>query len=554
MDNNELFKNNNNESTDTAEVRQDAGAAPINEGIPADKAAPEQTAAKQPEAPAANEPQSAGPQAYPYEQAPQYSAASHQRYNPYAQEAPAQNPSQNYYSAQGGYRNPYQNGYANPTPQNDFSRYQNTASNYTQIPRDTVYINNQPEAPKKKKEKAPGKRIGFGAAAAIVAICMVFSGGAAFVGTYLANRLNGVTGGTDSEGNIITAAGKPSVIFQSYNNPNDAIGTYEQVAEAVAPTVVEITTESISTSSTFWGGSYVTSGAGSGVIISEDGLIVTNNHVVSGASTIKVTLKDGTEYTAKLIGADSDSDIAVIKVEGKKLPFALMGDSDKLTVGQEVVAVGNPLGELGGTVTNGIVSALSRDVNIGGTEMTLIQTNAAVNPGNSGGGLFNMYGELIGVVNAKSTSTSSGTSVEGIGFAIPINTATKVASERVNYGYVRGKVMLGISYVDVTSTYDAMRYGVNALGMYIAEKYEGFEVADRVTAVDGKEVTYGADVKSLLKNYKVGAEITITVVRKGQYVEVKVTLKEYVPEGATVTDEEQTSRFESNFESQSARH
>jgi serine protease Do len=158
-----------------------------------------------------------------------------------------------------------------------------------------------------------------------------------------------------------------------------------------------------------------------------------------------------------------------------------------------------------------------------------------------------------GVVNAKSTSTSSGTSVEGIGFAIPINTATKVASELVNYGYVRGKVMLGINYVDVTSTYDAMRYGVNALGMYITAKYEGFEVADRVTAVDGKEVTYGADVKALLKNYKVGDELTITVVRKGQYVDVKVTLKEYVPDGV-IADEEQTSRFESNFESQSARH
>ena len=132
------------------------------------------------------------------------------------------------------------------------------------------------------------------------------------------------------------------------------------------------------------------------------------------------------------------------------------------------MAVGNPLGELGGTVTNGIISALSRDVNIDGTEMSLIQTNAAVNPGNSGGGLFvNMYGELIGIVNAKSTSTSSGTSVEGIGFAIPVATATKVAEELVNYGYVRGKVMLGITYVDIEDAYTAMRYRVNDLGLYI---------------------------------------------------------------------------------------
>ena len=180
----------------------------------------------------------------------------------------------------------------------------------------------------------------------------------------------------------------------------------------MTPTVVEIVTESVSTATTFWGGNYVTSGAGSGVIISSDGLIITNNHVVSGANTIKVTLKDGTQYDAKLIGTDPDSDIAVIKIEATGLPCALVGDSDKLEVGDEVVAVGNPLGELGGTVTNGIISALSRDVNIDGTEMSLIQTNAAVNPGNSGGGLFNMYGGLIGIVNAKSTSTSSGTAVD----------------------------------------------------------------------------------------------------------------------------------------------
>ena len=252
-------------------------------------------------------------------------------------------------------------------------------------------------------------------------------------------------------------------------------------------------------------------------------------------STIKVKLTDGTEYTASLIGTDSDSDVAVIKVDATNLPFALIGDSDELKVGQEVVAVGNPLGEFGGSVTNGIVSGLSRDVNISGTEMNLIQTNAAVNPGNSGGGLFNLYGELIGIVNAKSSSTSSGTSVEGIGFAIPIDTAINVATELTNYGYVRGRVMLGINIIDINNSWDAMRYGVNSLGVYVSSsefEENDLQSGDRIVAVDDIEVEYSTDVKAAIKGHEVGDVITVKVVRNGKYVDVKVTLHEYVPSTA----------------------
>ncbi len=416
-----------------------------------------------------------------------------------------------------------------------------TAESTYNAPRETFYAGGAP-----KEEKKAAACFGFRSAAILVAVCVILSGGAAFAGTYAAQRIGGASDGAIGGEKIFS--GTPSVVLQAYTNPNEASGTYEQVAAAVSPTVVEITTESIVTDSVFWGGNYVTSGAGSGVIISADGLIVTNNHVVSGANTIKVTLTNGEEYTAEVKGTDSDSDIAVIKVDAENLPFALLGDSDKLVVGQEVMAVGNPLGELGGTVTNGIVSALSRDVNIDGTEMTLIQTNAAVNPGNSGGGLFNMYGELIGIVNAKSTSTSSGTSVEGIGFAIPVNTAAKVAEELMNYGYVRGKVMLGITYVDVDSSYKAMYYRVSALGVYIAtsEYTDELKAGDRIVAIDGEEVTYGADVKAALRGHEVGDEITVTVVREGKYVDVKVTLREYVPAEAQATEED-SSRFEDNF-------
>ncbi len=430
-------------------------------------------------------------------------------------------------------------------PAEDFQNEIYTEATHEDIPEPigepTVYVKSSAKA-----EKPPRAKLGVGATAAVIAVCVVFSGVAAFCGTFLANNLTGILHGGSTPGKL--HAGTPSIVLQSYENENREAGTYTQVAEAVSPTVVEITTESIVTDSVFWGGNYVTSGAGSGVIISADGTIITNNHVVSGASTITVRLTDGTEYAATVLGADSDSDIAVIKISAENLPFALIGDSDALKVGEEIVAVGNPLGELGGTVTNGIVSALSRDVSIDGTEMTLIQTNAALNPGNSGGGLFNMYGELVGIVNAKSSTTASGMSVEGIGFAIPSNTAVNVASELTNYGYVRGRVMLGISYVDVDSSYKAMYYRVGALGVYVAESpyNDELKAGDRIVALDGAEVTYGADIKAAIKDRAVGDEISLTVVRDGKYVEVKATLREYVP--TTVASD--SSEFENNFDSE----
>lgn len=425
--------------------------------------------------------------------------------------------------------------------QNNQNSY-NTSS-YDTAPDNPIYISSATQAPP-KKEKAS---LSFGTAALVVFVCMLFSAVAAFGGTAIANALTSsglVSSPTSPLGNSTT----PSVILQSYDNPNTVAGTYEQVANAVSATVVEITTESIVTDSYFWGGNYVTSGAGSGVIISSDGLIITNNHVVSGANTITVRTKDGTEYPAIVIGTDSDTDIAVIKIGATDLPFALLGDSDALAVGQEVLAVGNPLGNLGGTVTNGIISATSREVEIDGTTMALIQMNAAVNPGNSGGGLFNLYGELIGIVNAKSTTTSSGVSVEGIGFAIPINTAAKVSTELVNYGYVRGRVMIGISCEDIEDSWEAMMYRVSALGTYVTSSiHDDLKIGDRIVAVDGQEVMYQADIKAVIKNYSVGDTVIIKVVRNGKYHDVNITLTEYVPTSASTESSPSADEFESNF-------
>ena len=190
-----------------------------------------------------------------------------------------------------------------------------------------------------------------------------------------------------------------------------------EVVEQVADTVVEITTTNVVTDRFY--GQYVTSGAGSGVIISENGYIITNHHVIDGARSITVRLTDGSEFAATLIGSNADKDIALLKISATGLRAAVLGSSEALVVGQEVVAIGNPLGSLGGTVTDGIISALDRTVVIDGHRMTLMQTNAAINPGNSGGGLFNRAGELIGIVNAKQADTG----IEGLGFAIPIDVA-----------------------------------------------------------------------------------------------------------------------------------
>ena len=203
--------------------------------------------------------------------------------------------------------------------------------------------------------------------------------------------------------------------------------TVQQIIEQNEDAVVEIRTESVTYDN--WYGQYVTEGAGSGVIILSNGYILTNNHVIEDATKITVTLHDGTEYEAELIGSESNEDVAVIKIDAEDLTTAVCGDSDNLQVGDLAVAIGNPLGKLGGTATCGIISALDRQITVDGKEMTLLQTDAAINPGNSGGGLFDGSGKLIGLVVAKST----GSDVEGLGFAIPINTAMEKAQYIIDH-------------------------------------------------------------------------------------------------------------------------
>ena len=276
-------------------------------------------------------------------------------------------------------------------------------------------------------------------------------------------------------------------------------------------------------------------GSGSGVIITSDGYIVTNNHVVEGGQNIRVCLQDGSEYEATLIGTDSYSDLAVIKIDATGLPAAALGTSSNMTVGDPVFAIGNPLGVLSSSVSQGIISGLDRTINVDGHNMTLMQTDAAVNPGNSGGGLFNANGELIGIVNAK----SYGLDVEGIGFAIPMDTAKSIIIDLIDLGYVTGRPYLGISMQDVALRFGSgyssnpfFSFGGNYVtGVQVVAVEEGspaqnagLQVNDVIVGLDDQEITGTSQLSALLYEYKVGDTVTISVLRGNETQQLSVTL------------------------------
>lgn len=284
-------------------------------------------------------------------------------------------------------------------------------------------------------------------------------------------------------------------------------------------------------------GSTETVGSGSGVIITADGYIVTNNHVISGAEIIKVYLQDGMEYEATLIGADSITDLAVIKIEAKNLPAATLGSSGDVTVGESVYAIGNPLGVLATSVSQGIISGLDREITVEDQQMTLMQTDAAVNPGNSGGGLFNSNGELIGIVNSK----ASGNDVEGLGFAIPIDTAKPILVDLMDLGFVSGRPYLGILMQNVTySTGGGSNGQFNpwSSGSYVtrAQVYSvedgspaakaGMLANDVILAFNGESVYSSTDISARLYEYEIGDAVKITVQRGNEQVELSITLGE----------------------------
>ena len=274
------------------------------------------------------------------------------------------------------------------------------------------------------------------------------------------------------------------------------------------------------------------SGTGTGVVLSEDGYIVTNCHVVEGAKTITVLLTDEREFEATLVGADAISDLAVLHIEAEDLQPAELGDSGVLDVGDSVAAIGDPLGvELRGTMTNGIVSAINRDVSTGGRTLTLIQTNAALNSGNSGGPLINCYGQVVGINTMKISVFTDSSGVEGIGFAIPSTTVRDIVSQLITQGYVSGRPSLGLTGEAVTS-FDQYYFRLPA-GLYISAvedgspaQLAGVEEGDVLVKVGDSRISGGADLETALYNYEVGDIVTIVIVRGGKYYQTDLTLTE----------------------------
>ena len=383
---------------------------------------------------------------------------------------------------------------------------------------------------KPKKPRQPGRPVSLTrkSLALLIALCVVVSALFGFGGSYLANALNGGHSGSS----------KTASVSKNGYKLEDATGskmTVQEVTNKTKDSVVEIKTESVSADA--WMQQYVTEGAGSGVVMTADGYIMTNNHVIDGASKITVTTSNDKEYEAKLVGTDSITDIAVLKISAKNLTPATYGNSDQLAVGDMAVAIGNPLGELGGTVSAGIISALDRELAIDGKTMTLLQTDASINPGNSGGGLFNGDGQLIGIVVAK----SSGSNVEGLGFAIPINKAADVAQQLMDKGYVSDQPSTGMSYAESSQGNGAAQFFGNSqdsqsqsssAAVYIQEvtgtnaKKAGFQSGDLVYAVDGTRITSFNTLSSIVTSHKVGDKLTYTIVRGNQTKEIKLTLEE----------------------------
>lgn len=338
-------------------------------------------------------------------------------------------------------------------------------------------------------------------------------------------------------------------------------GTPAEVYAAVADTVVEV--RASGTVSGALGATATVSGAGSGVIYGESqhySYIVTNHHVVDGYSSVHVRLTDGRELPAEVIGTDFLTDIAVLRVSLTGLSLACVGDSDSLHPGQEVVAIGNPLGTLGGSITDGLVSGpVRRIVKVGGVSMSLIQSSTPVSPGNSGGGLFNMYGELVGIVNAKYTAEN----VEGISFAIPMQTAVEVADTLIEQGYVGGRATLSLVYErQLVSGIGGTSYRVLVAENKACDEALGEEqimAGDRIVRVGDTDVSDVSDIRSALSRVKVGDEIAVTVMRTvqtsiGPFVTTgeksytfTVKTQEYKGESLLKSSEDETPDNQLNF-------
>lgn len=417
---------------------------------------------------------------------------------------------------------------------------QETAEDYEKV-RETYWRDPEPmdappvyavpyyeEKPQKKPKKAKN---GLGGKVVALALCCSLLGG--ILGAGGMALLGGMGSSAKLEAqkvsNMVEGHREQSIINVAQVDTSKVMTPAEVYAANVNSTV-GITTSVTTTN--FWGYQTTAAASGSGFIISDDGYIITNHHVIDDAASITVTMYDDTAYDAELVGYDESNDLAVLKIEADGLTPVIFGDSDKLQVGDSVVAIGNPLGELTFSLTSGTVSALDRTITMSNNvSMDLIQTDCAINSGNSGGALFNLYGEVVGITNAKYSGSGGGASIDNIGFAIPLNSVRGIVQSLIENGYI-SKPYIGLSVSDVSQ--DAQAYGlpqgaaVRALAENGPAVKAGLQENDIITAINGETITTGNELVKAVAEMAVGEKITLTVFRQNDTVEITVTVEERI--------------------------
>lgn len=407
----------------------------------------------------------------------------------------------------------------------------------------------QPEEPKKKR------RTWLKITALLLALAIVASLGRALLRSAI-NGLAAHNASGDSAQPAADASGAASAPesagepYQRELTPlPETLPTYDSGKTLTAQEVYGINVDAVcgiatEVTTNVFGQTASTAVVGSGFVLTEDGYVVTNNHVVEGTDNVSVKLHDGSTYPAEVVGGDSLSDVALLKIEAEGLSHVAVGDSDAIAVGEGCIAIGNPLGELTFTMTGGYVSALPREINISGKPISMFQTDAAINAGNSGGPLFDMAGNVIGITSAKiSGITGSGASIEGVGFAIPINEALRVVYDLQEYGYVRGRAFLGVTVKELDAA-TADTYGLpvgpivqSVVADSCADK-AGIAVKDIILAFNGRNVKTYTQLMSALNKCSAGDEVTLHIYRAGAELDVTLTLDER-PEEQTVRKAEQ---------------
>ena len=371
----------------------------------------------------------------------------------------------------------------------------------------------------------------------LVAVGLVLALLMGILGSAIGNSLFGKGSTTIYEGQ------RESSVIDVSKIDTGKLMTPAEVYAANVNSTVGITT---SVTTNFWGFQTTSAASGSGFILTGDGYVLTNYHVIESSNSISVTLYDGKSYDAVLIGYDESSDIAVLKIDAEGLTPVVLGDSDNLNVGDSVVAIGNPLGELTFSLTSGAVSALNREITLSNSvTMNLIQTDCAINSGNSGGALFNLYGEVIGITNAKYSGSGSGASIDNIGFAIPINHVRGLVESIIENGYV-AKPYIGVIVSDVSE--ETMGYGlpagaaVKAVSEDSPAEKAGLQVNDIITAVNGKEISGRTGLSEAVSAASVGDTLTLTVYRQGNTISVDVTVGEQIQSALANEDNRQSEQ------------